>query len=183
MMSIERWAKSIKDFVVRAKIPNNYQPGTSNRCNRSNCEVDDILDESNTFTDADGGRVYGLRKGDLHCNSDHVVYKLRCRTCGLQYTIGSTITKFRKRINNYKSQFRNYSDKKRRGVKNPGEKISQASLMEHFCAPDHHGMDDWSFQLIDWAENLPRLRERESFWQYRLQSFIPQGLNEREVPT
>ena len=74
-------------------------------------------------------------------------------------------------------------ERKQKGVKNPGEGIAQAGLFEHFCSLGHHGIEDWSFQIIDQADTLARLRERESFWQYKLGCFIPQGLNEREVPT
>ena len=42
-------------------------------------------------------------------------------------------------------------------------------------------MEDWSFQIIDQADSLQRVRERESFWQFKLNTFIPHGLNEREV--
>lgn len=42
-------------------------------------------------------------------------------------------------------------------------------------------MEDWSFTLIDHAESLSRLRRKESFWQHKLDSFQPNGLNEREV--
>ena len=109
------------------------------------------------------------------------MYKIRCLTCNLQY-VGSTITKFRERFNNYKAQFRKFSKRKEEGHNNPGDGIQQANFFNHFCEPNHKGIDDWSFQLIDHSENIERLRERDSFWQYKLNSFIPNGLNEREVP-
>ena len=111
-----------------------------------------------------------------------MVYKLQCRTCGLQY-IGSTINKFRERFNNYKAQFRKFLKRKKDGHLNPGDGISQANLFEHFCSENHNDMEDWSFQLIDQSDSLERLRERESFWQHKLNCFIPNGLNEREVPS
>ena len=43
-------------------------------------------------------------------------------------------------------------------------------------------MADWSFKLIDKATNEKTLREREAFWQYKLSTFVPRGLNERDVP-
>ena len=178
-----RKAKTLKDVLVRSKLrEGEFQPGSCNTCNRSNCLVDNFLDTSDTFTNADNDRVFALRKGHLYCNSKYVVYKLRCKVCKKQY-IGSTITKFRERFNNYKSQFRKYFERKQKGNPNPGKDIAQASLFEHFCSQGHHGMDDWSFQIIDQADSLDRLRERESFWQYKLNSFVPHGLNEREVPT
>ena len=44
-------------------------------------------------------------------------------------------------------------------------------------------MDDWQFQIIDSANSEKALRERESFWQYKLNTYLPNGLNERSVPT
>ena len=157
-----------------------FEPGSCQTCTRRNCLVNNFLDTSEHFTNAEGDRRYNLRKGHLHCNSKFVVYKIRCKTCNKQY-VGSTITKFRERFNNYKFQFRKYSRLKESGCQNPGKDISQARCFEHFLSNDHGGMDDWSFQIIDQADTRERLRVREAFWQYRLNSFIPHGLNEREV--
>ena len=42
-------------------------------------------------------------------------------------------------------------------------------------------MSDWEIALIDQAESLGDLRRREPFWQYELDNFQPNGLNERDV--
>ena len=42
-------------------------------------------------------------------------------------------------------------------------------------------MGDWEFILIDQSQNLKSLWQREIFWQDKLQTFIPLGLNEKEV--
>ena len=42
-------------------------------------------------------------------------------------------------------------------------------------------MSDWEITLIDQAESVDDLRRRESFWQYELDSFQSNGLNERDV--
>ena len=44
-------------------------------------------------------------------------------------------------------------------------------------------MEDWSFQIIDKSNNTKQLREREAFWQFKLDTFAPRGLNERNVNT
>ena len=36
-------------------------------------------------------------------------------------------------------------------------------------------------RLIDQTDNVEDLRKRESFWQHELETFQPNGLNEREV--
>ena len=55
-------------------------------------------------------------------------------------------------------------------------------IYRHFCSDDHHGIDDWKVLLIDQALDEPALRKKESFWQYKLDTFAPKGLNERDVP-
>ena len=42
-------------------------------------------------------------------------------------------------------------------------------------------MEDWKTTIIDRAENVLELRCSESYWQHRLETFIPNGLNERFV--
>ena len=43
-------------------------------------------------------------------------------------------------------------------------------------------MDDWRINLTDRADNRKELRSQESFWQYKLNTLFPHGLNERNVP-
>ena len=52
----------------------------------------------------------------------------------------------------------------------------------HFKLPEHNGMDDCRVTLIDRADNRKELKRRESFWQYKLNTFFPHGLNERNIP-
>ena len=59
--------------------------------------------------------------------------------------------------------------------------VPQASFHKHFCQDDHNGISDWSITLIDQADDLPGVRSKESFWQHKLDTFIPNGLNEKEV--
>ena len=51
----------------------------------------------------------------------------------------------------------------------------------HFNQQDHNGIDDWSFKIIDSAIDITSVRRKESYWQHRLNTFIPNGLNERKV--
>ena len=55
-------------------------------------------------------------------------------------------------------------------------------MHSHFQQPDHNGFEDFSFKLIDSARNEADLRQRESFWQYKLATFRPDGLNLWDVP-
>ena len=89
-----------------------------------------------------------------------------CKVCSKQYT-GSTES-FQSRFNNYKSTHRNFI--KRNTVK-------QASFHAHFEDDKHHGISDWEITLIDQTDSVDDLRRRE----YELDTFQPNGLNERDV--
>ena len=45
----------------------------------------------------------------------------------------------------------------------------------------HCGIDDWEITLIDKGRNKQETRKKELFWQYKLDTFVPHGLNERVV--
>ena len=177
-----RNAKSLKDFLVRAKLPKETVTFGCFKCNKCNCQICNLLEESTSFTDKAKSREFKIRQGPLNCNSVNIVYLIQCNVCGKQ-NCGSTITKCRTRINNYKSKFRNYRDKFLTGTLPNGQIIQQAHFYDHFCQTGHNGISDWSLKLIDQAEDEPSLRRKESFWQHKLDTFAPNGLNEREVPT
>ena len=45
----------------------------------------------------------------------------------------------------------------------------------------HQGESDWEVRLIDQGVNADDVSRRESSWQHELDTFQPNGLNEREV--
>ena len=42
------------------------------------------------------------------------------------------------------------------------------------------GIDDWDFVIFEQCETHKQLKERVTFWQHRLKTFYPIGLNEKE---
>ena len=96
----------------------------------------------------------------------------------MQY-VGSTITKFRTRFNNYKSKHRKFRENYLEGVHS---EVEQKIFHQHYCQGEHIGEDNWSIKLIDKSVNLPKVRRKERFWQHKLNTFYPIGLNEKEVP-
>ena len=44
----------------------------------------------------------------------------------------------------------------------------------------HNGIDDWQFTLIEQCETHEQLKARETFWQHRLKTSYPYGLNEKK---
>ena len=172
----------MQDILVKAKLNNNNVSGDNicKGCQKPRCQVCNFLINSDTFYNNSNDRDFKVRKGTLDCNSSNVVYCLSCKTCSKKY-VGSTTTPFRFRFNNYKSQFRTYCRQKEQGQGNLRSSDPQAGLFEHFLQEGHHGMDDWAFQLIDKSMSRDQVLQRESFWQYRLGTFLPVGLNERNV--
>ena len=59
--------------------------------------------------------------------------------------------------------------------------MKQESFNAHFAEANHYGEDDWELRLIGRTDNVKDLQERKSFWQHKLETFQPNGLNEREV--
>ena len=98
---------------------------------------------------------------------------MECKVCGVQY-VGSTCTPFRLRFNNYKACNRKFIG--------GSSGIPQADFFRHFAGKDHHGfLEDIKVIIIDRLNGNGRIRE--SFWQYKLETFAPRGLNIRLVET
>ena len=61
------------------------------------------------------------------------------------------------------------------------KKVKQESFHAHFAEDLHQGESDWEVRLIDQGVSVDDVRRRESYWQHELDTFQPNGLNEREV--
>ena len=78
------------------------------------------------------------KKKNFNCNSKVVVYFIKCRVCGNQYN-GSTVTKFRARVNNYKSAHRNFWKEQKLSK----QARNQKRFHEHYLQKDHNEISDW----------------------------------------
>ena len=76
-------------------------------------------------------------------------------------------------FNNYLACSRKYSK---------GKIVPEMIFHSHFFKPGHNAFTECEFTLIDQSSYLRSLRKREIFWQEKLNTFLPNGLNEREVP-
>ena len=149
------------------------------RCNgRKSCQICDVITEGDSFENSDENRSFKNFSGRYNCNSENVVYLLQCEICNKKY-VGSTKTKFRQRFNVYKSYFRSYARKHSEGSLDRGKLIPQANFFSHFFEGNHNGKFEVRVKMIDGADNVFSLRRKELFWQYRLGTFLPKGLNER----
>ena len=139
-------------------------------CGGTRCEICKHVMTTETFRSFSTKREYCIKPNNLNCRSNNVVYLSSCKACSKQYA-GNTES-FRSRFNNYKSAHGNFIN---------GNTVKQASLHAHFKDDKHHGVSDMEITLIDQTESKDDLKRRESFWQYKLDTFQPNGLNERDV--
>ena len=84
---------------------------------------------------------------------------------------------FRYRANDYKSTHRKFKNKKQV----PKETFKQKIFHEHFSSDDHNGIQNWVITLIEQVDNEKFLRQKDLFWAHKLDTFYPNGLNQREI--
>ena len=74
------------------------------------------------------------------------------------------------RLSDYESSHKSLKTKKRE---------TQELFHVHYIQDDLEGKGDWQFTLIDQCTTNVELSKREVYWQHRLKTFFPNGLNER----
>ena len=156
------------------------QRGREWRKKRS-CDVCKSVNYTSHFKRKDNKETFDILKGPLDCNSS-VIYLFEC-TYRFPY-VGSTKTKFRYRINNYKSthrKFRKYYVEKDLAIVIKKSKLKQKLFHKHYCSEGHQCIENWSVTLIDQAEDLNSLTKKELYWINRLNTWAPNTLNVREV--
>ena len=136
------------------------------------------------FKKAESQETFDILKGPLDCNSNNVIYLFECKKCQFKFPyVGSTVTKFRFRFNNYKSTHRKFRKKLKKGIVQEIKKseLKQKLFHEHYCSDGHDGFENWCVTLIDQVEDKKELRKKELYWINKLNTWAPVGLNVREV--
>ena len=113
------------------------------------------------------GETFKIQSGVLNCNSQKVVYLLKCRICGEAPYVGKAKTKFRARFNNYKSAHKSYRKKGK-------------VLQQRFSWTLWPTQSWWNWRLPVHSETYEQLKDMETFWQHRLKTFYPYGFNEKK---
>ena len=126
--------------------------------------------DSKTFRSHTTNKEYKINIS-VGCDSSDVVYLMEYGVCDVQY-VGSMCTPFRNRFNNYKGHSRKFYD--------GSSGIPQAEFISHVTGGAHEGyLKDVRVIIIDRLNG--KGRQRESFWQYKLETFSPQGINIKQV--
>ena len=165
-----RNAKSLRNRLVRAKVPDLISRKGTFKCNRKACKVCINLIETNEFTCSVTGKGYKINY-ELGCNSICLIYFIPCKICNKQL-VGECTTTWRARWNNYK-------DNSRKSLRNVSH--FQKDIHDHFLTAGHSGMiEDTNVILIDKTDRMfPK--NREKFWMNELQTLSPLGLNTSET--
>ena len=182
-VSEKRGSKNIKEILAPSNtcFSNEDQPQNENEhvdeingshpCNKP-CVYCNILrkTESNEFKSNSNGQTFNIRQ-NINCQSENVVYLIWCEECKLQ-GVGRTL-KMSKRLSNYYSHIK--------------QKRRTCSSVNHFI--DKH-VNNWKDVLRimgivkltnpprDKEERKFRLLQFEGYWQVKLGTVHPHGLND-----
>ena len=94
-----RNGKCLKDYLVRAALPKANETGRCEPCGKKTCLVCNSIKTTTTFTMEACGEIFKIQSGPLNCNSEKVLYLLKCKVYGEAPYVGKAKTKFRYRFN------------------------------------------------------------------------------------
>ena len=127
-----------------------------------------VLQEGTHFRSNVTGEKFRMKQ-EINCRSKNIIYLVTCGACGKQ-GIGRT-TAFQSRISNYISHICNHEP--------------TCSTVKHFYETPDHSVQNFRIVGTVQLENPPktpkalkaRLIEFEGYWQVKLQTLEPCGLN------
>ena len=90
-----RNGKSLKDYLVRGPLLKMDNAGGCEPFWKGTCHVCDHIITTNTFTTKQCEQVINTQNGPLNCNSEKILYLLRCKICDNTPYVGKAETKFR----------------------------------------------------------------------------------------
>ena len=123
-----RRAKSLKDILVRAEIPQIKNKGWCGPCKGPRCENCKHTATTRNFTSLTIKRTYEIKPENLNSRSKNVVYLISCKTYHRRYA--GISEDFRASFNNYRCAHRNY----RRNMK-----VKQESFHANLADGVHSG--------------------------------------------
>ena len=140
--------RSLKDPPVRAVLPKIDAEGTSKPCGGGgrSCEVCKSINGTSHFQRRDTDEPFDILKGPLDCNSNLVICLFECKQCQYCFPyVASTKTKFRCRINNYKSTHRKFKKKyveKGLAIVVKKSELKQKLFHEYYCSEGHQDVEN-----------------------------------------
>ena len=80
-----RYDKSRIDYLVRAALPKTNENVRSEPCGKKTCLVCNSINTTTAFTTEPVGET---ESGPLNCDSEKVLYLLKCKVCGEALYVG-----------------------------------------------------------------------------------------------
>ena len=59
--------------------------------------------------------------------------------------------------------------------------LKQKRFHQHYCSDRQNDIQDRCITLIDKADTLKELRKKQLYWMYKLKTYAPYGINQRDV--
>ena len=108
-----KYDRSLKNHLAWAVLPRVDTEGRSKPCEgKPSCDVCISVNNTSHVKRRDTEETFNILKGPLNRNSNHVIYLFESKQCQYRFLyVSSTKTKFRYRINNYKSTHRKFRNK------------------------------------------------------------------------
>ena len=158
---------SLKDMLVRAKIP---QPKTKTNkgCTRPNtCQYCTRLSQSGKITNLENNTTYKtITKGT--CQSNNLIYCLECNRCHIKY-VGQTKNRIIDRFQGHIYDIKHNNN---------------TTVARHFFSHNDQSNPSMIIHILEYIrlpKDIPRSKSirdnRELVWIHRLNTLIPNGLN------
>ena len=126
-----------------------------NHLGKKMCLICDSIRTATTFTTKACQESFKIQKGPLTCDSEKVLYLLKCKVFGEVPYVGKAKNKFCYRFNNYKS--------KQRAFRKGNQKVSQKLFHTQYCLDGNSGIEYWDFVIFEQCETHAQLKERETY--------------------
>ena len=148
---------------MRASLPKMDNAGGSGPCGKGTFQLCGHVITTNTFTTKACQEVFEVQRELLNCNSEKVLYFLRCKIFDDTPCVGKAGTKFRLRFSNYKSKNRAFPKEK--------QNVQQKHSHLHYVRDYHKDVDGWKVTLFEKCKTHKQLKERVTLWQHKLKTF------------
>jgi len=156
--------KNIQKILVKSELERASKAGAFRGCGKPNCATCSVhASDACYFYNQHNKTKYNI-EDNIYCNSTNLVYLINCRKCKMQY-VGETGRTLRDRLNDHRSAIRNKT---------------ATPISIHFNLPGHSTLD-LAILPIELIKNTSKTnffrRGREQFWQLKLNTLYPNGIN------
>ena len=167
IMVTYRKPPSLKDILVRAKIPKPRIPTSKSYTRPNTCQYCTRLSQSGKITNLNNNTTYNtITKGT--CQSNNLIYCLECRWCHIKY-VGQTKNRITDRFQGHIFDIKHHNN---------------TTVVRHFHSHNYQTNPSMIIHILEYIRlprDIPRSKSirdnRELVWTHRLNTLIPNGLN------